>query len=64
MASISLAYACGVWTSTNDDYGLNYGLALARKAQASGMKIMFDLHYSDTRMSFLGCSKPYLTRIA
>ena len=38
-----------IWTSTNDnDYSLNYGLALAKKAQAAGMQIMVDLHYSDT----------------
>jgi arabinogalactan endo-1,4-beta-galactosidase len=38
-----------VWTSTsNSDYSLTYGLALAKRAQAAGMNIMVDLHYSDT----------------
>jgi arabinogalactan endo-1,4-beta-galactosidase len=38
-----------VWTSTNNnDYSLDYGLALAKKAVAAGMEILVDLHYSDT----------------
>jgi arabinogalactan endo-1,4-beta-galactosidase len=38
-----------VWTSTsNSDYSLTYGLALAKRAQAAGMDILVDLHYSDT----------------
>lgn len=38
-----------VWVNTNDnDYSLNYGLALAKKAQAAGMQILVDLHYSST----------------
>ncbi|KAF8151191.1 endogalactanase [Pholiota molesta] len=38
-----------VWTSTsNSDYSLTYGLALAKRAQAAGMNILVDLHYSDT----------------
>lgn len=38
-----------IWTSTdNSQYSLNYGLALAKRAQAAGLGIMVDLHYSDT----------------
>jgi arabinogalactan endo-1,4-beta-galactosidase len=38
-----------IWTSTNnDDYSLDYGLALAAKAYDAGMEILVDLHYSDT----------------
>lgn len=38
-----------VWVNTNDnDYSLNYALALAKKAQAAGMQIYVDLHYSST----------------
>lgn len=38
-----------IWTSTsNSQYSLNYGLALAKRSAAAGMAIMVDLHYSDT----------------
>ncbi|KAF8155939.1 endogalactanase [Crassisporium funariophilum] len=38
-----------VWTSTsNTQYSLTYGLALAKRAAAAGMEIYVDLHYSDT----------------
>ncbi|KDQ11602.1 glycoside hydrolase family 53 protein [Botryobasidium botryosum FD-172 SS1] len=38
-----------IWVNTNDNsYSLNYGLALAKKAQAAGMQILVDLHYSST----------------
>ncbi|KAG6830244.1 hypothetical protein H0H87_008771, partial [Tephrocybe sp. NHM501043] len=38
-----------VWTSTsNSQYSLAYGLALAKRAVAAGMTLMVDLHYSDT----------------
>ncbi|KDQ31917.1 glycoside hydrolase family 53 protein [Pleurotus ostreatus PC15] len=38
-----------IWTSTsNSQYSLNYGLALAKRAQAAGLSIYVDLHYSDT----------------
>lgn len=35
-----------VWTA--GDYTLDYGIALAKRAKAAGMKIMVDLHFSDT----------------
>ncbi|GLB42187.1 putative arabinogalactan [Lyophyllum shimeji] len=38
-----------IWTSTSDsNYSLNYGLALAKRAVAAGMTLLIDLHYSDT----------------
>ncbi|KAJ8077222.1 hypothetical protein AAF712_004116 [Marasmius tenuissimus] len=38
-----------IWTSTSDsNYSLNYGLQLAKRAKALGMKLLIDLHYSDT----------------
>ncbi|RDB27932.1 putative arabinogalactan endo-beta-1,4-galactanase A [Hypsizygus marmoreus] len=38
-----------IWTSTsNSQYGLDYGLALAKRAVAAGMTLLIDLHYSDT----------------
>ena len=38
-----------VWTSESDDeYSLDYGLALAKRAVNAGMALMIDLHYSDT----------------
>ncbi|KAJ8468721.1 hypothetical protein ONZ45_g6412 [Pleurotus djamor] len=38
-----------IWTSTsNSQYSLNYGLALARRARDAGLAIYVDLHYSDT----------------
>ncbi|KAK0452395.1 arabinogalactan endo-1,4-beta-galactosidase [Armillaria borealis] len=38
-----------IWTSENDDeYSLDYGLALAKRAVKAGMALMIDLHYSDT----------------
>ncbi|KAG5732242.1 putative arabinogalactan endo-1,4-beta-galactosidase A [Termitomyces sp. T112] len=38
-----------IWTSTsNSQYSLNYGLALAKRAVAAGMTLLIDLHYSDT----------------
>ncbi|TFK32349.1 endogalactanase [Crucibulum laeve] len=38
-----------IWTSTsNSQYSLNYGLALAKRAKAAGMDLLIDLHYSDT----------------
>ncbi|KAJ7248579.1 endogalactanase [Mycena haematopus] len=38
-----------IWTSTNNaDYSLAYGLALAKRAAATGMAIVLDMHYSDT----------------
>ncbi|KAF8888576.1 endogalactanase [Infundibulicybe gibba] len=38
-----------VWTSTsNSQYSLTYGLALAKRAAAAGLSIYVDLHYSDT----------------
>ena len=39
-----------VWTAGT--YTQNYALALAKRAKAAGMKILIDLHYSDTCMSF------------
>lgn len=35
-----------VWTA--GDYNLAYGLALAKRVKAAGMKVMVDLHFSDT----------------
>lgn len=35
-----------VWTAGT--YTQNYALALAKRAKAAGMKILIDLHYSDT----------------
>lgn len=35
-----------VWTA--DNYTQSYGIALAKRVKASGMKILLDLHYSDT----------------
>lgn len=35
-----------VWTA--GDYTVDYGIALAKRAKAAGMKIMVDLHFSDT----------------
>ncbi|PFH48046.1 glycoside hydrolase family 53 protein [Amanita thiersii Skay4041] len=38
-----------IWTSTsNSQYSLSYGLALAKRAVAAGMQLLVDLHYSDT----------------
>lgn len=38
-----------VWTSTsNSQYSLAYGLALAKRVVAAGMTLYVDLHYSDT----------------
>ena len=38
-----------IWTSTSEDqYSLNYGLALGKRAAAAGMSLLVDLHYSDT----------------
>lgn len=38
-----------VWTSSSySEYNLNYALNLAKRAQAAGMDIYVDLHYSDT----------------
>ncbi|KAG6867575.1 hypothetical protein C0993_000988 [Termitomyces sp. T159_Od127] len=38
-----------IWTSTsNSQYSLDYGLALAKRAVAAGMTLLIDLHYSDT----------------
>lgn len=38
-----------IWTSDSyDEYSLQYGLDLAKRASAAGMAIMVDLHYSDT----------------
>ncbi|KAF8069086.1 glycoside hydrolase family 53 protein [Lyophyllum atratum] len=38
-----------IWTSTsNSEYSLAYGLALAKRAAAAGMTLLIDLHYSDT----------------
>ncbi|KAF9263361.1 arabinogalactan endo-1,4-beta-galactosidase [Marasmius fiardii PR-910] len=38
-----------IWTSTSDsNYSLNYGIQLAKRAKALGMKLLIDLHYSDT----------------
>ncbi|KAL0577635.1 hypothetical protein V5O48_004360 [Marasmius crinis-equi] len=38
-----------IWTSNSDsNYSLNYGLQLAKRAKALGMKLLIDLHYSDT----------------
>ncbi|KAJ3504713.1 hypothetical protein NMY22_g17835 [Coprinellus aureogranulatus] len=38
-----------IWTSTRyNEYSLEYGLALAKRAAAAGMDIYVDLHYSDT----------------
>lgn len=38
-----------IWTSTsNSEYSLAYGLALAKRAVAAGMTLLIDLHYSDT----------------
>ncbi len=38
-----------VWTSESDDeYSLDYGLALAKRAVKAGMALTIDLHYSDT----------------
>jgi arabinogalactan endo-1,4-beta-galactosidase len=38
-----------IWTSTNNaDYSLTYGLSMAKRAAATGMAIMIDMHYSDT----------------
>ncbi|KAG7448735.1 endogalactanase [Guyanagaster necrorhizus] len=38
-----------VWTSESDDeYSLDYGLALAKRAVDAGMALLIDLHYSDT----------------
>jgi arabinogalactan endo-1,4-beta-galactosidase len=40
-----------VWTA--GDSNLNTALALAKRAKAVGMKIMIDLHYSDTCEYFI-----------
>lgn len=38
-----------IWTSTRyNEYSLEHGLALAKRAAAAGMDIYVDLHYSDT----------------
>ncbi|KAG7098796.1 hypothetical protein E1B28_000701 [Marasmius oreades] len=38
-----------IWTSSSDaNYDLNYGIQLAKRAKALGMKLLIDLHYSDT----------------
>jgi arabinogalactan endo-1,4-beta-galactosidase len=37
-----------IWTSTsNSQYSLAYGLALAKRAVAARMSLLIDLHYSD-----------------
>lgn len=35
-----------IWTAGT--YTQSYALALAKRAKAAGMKILIDLHYSDT----------------
>ncbi|CAG7852961.1 Arabinogalactan endo-beta-1,4-galactanase; AltName: Full=Endo-1,4-beta-galactanase; Short=Galactanase [Serendipita indica DSM 11827] len=35
-----------IWTA--GDYSVNYAIALAKRAKNAGMKVLIDLHYSDT----------------
>lgn len=46
-----------VWTA--GDYNLAYGLALGKRAKAAGMKVVVDLHFSDTCES---AKMPWLCR--
>ena len=48
-----------VWTA--GDYTTDYALALAKRAKSAGMKILIDLHYSDTCESILPFTIPKLT---
>lgn len=52
-----------IWTSTsNSQYSLNYGLALAKRCVAAGMTLLIDLHYSDTCecVNSRGCLRPHI----